>query len=144
MEPVTLVTTTVGVLTQAALALKGAKSLLDKYGDDALRVGKTIFELVRKHFEENEETEGEIEYFAKNPEQEKRQQAIADSLAALVEQNEAFRQELEKLVTEYQQTVPAKAVEETTTSVKVEVKIGGDVRDSEVYTAGRDITIGGR
>lgn len=141
MEPVTLVTTTVGVLTQAALVLKGAKSLLDKYGDDALRIGKSIFELVKRHFEDNKETEGEIEYFAKNPEQEKRQQAIADSLAALVEQKEAFRKELENLVTEYQQVVPAEAVEETKTSVKVEVKIGGDVIGSRVYTSGRDITI---
>ena len=144
MEPVTLVTTTVGVLTQAALVLKGAKSLLDKYGDDALRVGKAIFEFVRTRFEDNEGTEGEIEYFAKNPEQEKRQQAIADSLAALVEQNEVFRQELENLVTEYQQAVPAEAVEETTTSVKVEVKIGGDVKRSKVFVAGRDIKTTGR
>lgn len=141
MEPVTLVTTTVGVLAQAALVLKGAKSLLNKYGDDALRIGKSIFEFVKKHLEDNKETEGEMEYFAKNPEQEKRQQAIADSLAALVEQNEAFRKELEKLVTEYQQAVPAEAVEETKASVKVEVKIGGDVIRSRVYTAGRDITI---
>ena len=51
MEPVTLVTTTVGVLAQAALVLKGAKSLLDKYGDDALRFGKSIFEFVKKHLE---------------------------------------------------------------------------------------------
>ena len=143
MEPVILVTTTVGVLTQAALVLKGAKSLLDKYGDDAIRVGKAIFEFVRTRFEDNEETEGEIEYFAKNPEQEKRQQAIADSLAALVEQNEVFRQELENLVTEYQQAVPAKAVEETTMSVNVQVKIGGKVVRSKVITAGRDVTITG-
>lgn len=141
MEPVTLVTTTVGVLTQVALVLKGAKSLLDEYGDDAVQVGKDIYEFVKEHLEGKEETEGEIDYFATNPDQEKRQQAIADSLAALVEQNEAFRNELEKLVAKYQQVVPAEVVEETTTSVNVEVKIGGDVKRSKIITAGGDVTI---
>lgn len=139
MEPVTLVTTTVGILTQAALLLRGAKSLLDKYGNDAVRAGKSIFEFVRRHFEDNKETEGEIEYFAKSPEQKKRQQVIADSLAALIEQNQAFRKELERLVVEYQQVVPTEAIEETTMSVKVEVKIEGDVRNSGVFVAGHDI-----
>ena len=141
MEPVTLVTTAVGVLTQAALAFKGAKSLVDKYGDEAINAGRAIFEFVKEHLDSKKETEGEVDYFAKNPEQEKRQQAIADSIAAWVQQNEAFRQELEELVAEFQQVVPAEVVEETTTSVNVRVKIGGDVKRSKIITAGGDVTV---
>lgn len=139
MEPVTLVTTVVGVLSQVALALKGAKSILDKYGDDALQIGKQIYQFVQTQFENDEETKGEVEYFSMNPEQEKRQQAMADSLAVYIQQNEEFRKELEKLIVDYQEAVPNKAIEETIKSITVDVKIG-NVTDSNINIAGGDIT----
>ena len=66
MDTTTIVTSTVAILTQTALVLKGAKSLLDEYGEDVKDVGKQILTTVRNWFGKSEETSGEIEYFLSN------------------------------------------------------------------------------
>ena len=100
MDPISLITTTVGVLTQAAITFKGAKSLLDKYGDKAVQIGKAIFGKVSQRVEDDSATHGTMPFFEANPEQEPRQQAITDALSTLVAQDEQFRNELEQLVLE--------------------------------------------
>lgn len=139
MEPISLITTAVGVITQAAITIKGAKSLLDKYGDTAVKIGKSIFGRVSERLEENEKTRATMPYFEADPEE--RQQVITDALATLISQDEAFREELERLVSEYQQAVPVEALEETRGSVHVKVSIGGNVTNSSINTAGRDINL---
>ena len=141
MDPISLITTTVGVLAQAAITIKGAKSLLDKYGDKAVQIGKAIFGKVSQRVEDDSATQGTMSYFKANPEQESRQQAITDALTKLVGQDESFRKELEQLVLQYQQAIPSGALEETKGSVNVKVNIGGDVTNSHVYTAGGDINV---
>lgn len=140
MEPVNLITIVVSVLSQVVLLSKGAETFIKSYGDDAIRIGKQIYNLVKSQLESKAETQGEFSYFEGNPEQEKRQQAIADSLSNLVEENEVFRKELERLVTQYEQIMPQEAVEEIRKSVQIKFKVGGDFSGS-MYVAGRDINV---
>ena len=141
MDPMTLITTAVGVLTQAAITIKGAKSLLDKHGVTAVQIGKAIFGKVTQRVEDDSATRGTMHYFEVNPQQEPRQQAITDALTTLINQDEGFRTELEQLVSEYQQAVPADALAETMGSVNIKVNIGGNVTNSQIYTAGGDINV---
>ncbi len=141
MDPITLITIAVGVLTQAAITIKGAKSLLDKHGDTAVQIGKSIFGKVKQRVEDDAKTKPTMPFCEADPEQELSQQAITNALTTLVTQDDQFRKELEQLILEYQQAVPDGALEETQGSVNVKVNIGGNVTNSRVYTAGGDVNV---
>lgn len=144
MDTTTLVVSTIAILTQTASILKSTKSLLKEYGPDLKAVGEKFWVTVRKKFSKTDETAGEIDYFLIDPQQKKRQQIILDSLTQFVESDLEFRAELENLLQQYESLAPSDVKNELHEMVRINTEIGGNVKNSRIYSAGRDVHATGK
>lgn len=117
--------------------------MAEKAGEAAAEVAKQLFNTIKEHFKENDK-KGEMTLDLYEEDPENLENALQKKLMAQLEQNQAFAQQLQKLIDDFEK----KAEPEAAAQIVVKVKGSGAAAvDGAVaagkggYAAGRDMHI---
>jgi hypothetical protein len=140
MDPVAIATAAVSLIAGflGRVGDQAADQAADELGQAAVGKLRRLYEVVKRRVAPDSFAQGALERLEQQPENGRRQGALEDAIAEMAEADQAFRDELSRLLEEVQ----AAAGDRIQISESGAVAIHGDVRMRGTYVAGRDMTIG--
>jgi hypothetical protein len=140
MDPISLAGAAVGLLAPYLQQLAG--KVIDKTGEQlaegALPAVKRVYEAVKARLRPGSYAGNQLQGVEEKPESPGRRQALQGALAEVLEEDEGFAGELERLVTQAREAAGWYA---EVGMLEGTAAFGGDVHQRAEYLAGRDMTI---
>jgi hypothetical protein len=137
MDPVTLAATTVGLI--AGYISRHQTQLVDQVGDAVVGRLGALHDWVRGLLRREPGAGAALERLEDDPADARRQGMVEFALSQLIERDDVLAGELAALVTAVDEERPGAVAQITQSGA---VAVGGDVRMSGTYVAGRDLTVG--
>jgi hypothetical protein len=142
MDPVTLAGAAVGLMVPYIKQLTGrfSETAGEKLAETAIAPLARLLSGVRTRFENNRDSyaKTQLEAVSARPENTGRQEGLRTALIEVLQEDQDFAAQLERLVAEAQQATGWQAV---VGGVQGTAAIGGNVRQQASYLAGRDMIV---